>query len=127
MTKSIKTLFAAIFAFVLLLPIKANADEFSADAVIPVSASLPATVVIERKTADAPMPVSAELKIAENSSGRYRITYTQPGEYIYRVYQKKTDSDIDYDDAEYEVTVYVEFTSDRVMRATVVAKNNVDK
>ena len=127
MTKSIKTLFAAIFAFVLLLPIDAKADEYSTEAVIPVTASLPATVVIEKITEDAPMPVSSEIKVAEKSSGKFQMTYTQPGEYIYRVYQKKKDQKIDYDTSEYEVTVYVEFTSESAMRAIVVAKNNADK
>lgn len=67
-------------------------------------------VVIE-PTNDAPQPKDKELTIKGSGSGNFEITAEEPGTYEYKVFERKgSDSNVEYDDTTYKVTVFV--TSD---------------
>lgn len=66
-------------------------------------------IAIEALSWDAPLPGADTLRIAEDGTGSFDITITEPGTFVYRIYEKPgTDSSFLYDDTVYHVTVFVE-------------------
>lgn len=88
----------------------------SVEAVIPVSCFHVAEdrdyayeIAIEALSADAPLPKEDLLTIEENGTGSFEITISEPGTFLYKVYEKPGDDQrIHYDTTVYYVTVYVE-------------------
>ena len=63
---------------------------------------------IKSQDSNAPMPAQDSVKINQSGKGSFKITITEPGTYVYRVYQEKgIDPNVKYDDTEYDVYVYV--------------------
>lgn len=84
------------------------------------------TFTIEKETADAPMPESNVLTINGTGSGNFAsIEYTEPGDYVYRVYQitGKTEG-MTYDTSSYQVTVRVVNAENGGLAAEIWAVKN---
>ena len=87
-------------------PVQASGESVTAQISFTVE-NAPGIVVMEAVSEGAPMP---EQTVFENvSEGAYQITFAEPGEYLYNVYQQKgTEPGISYDmTTVYEVGIYV--------------------
>lgn len=77
--------------------------------------------IISLKGADEPMPAVSSLQIIGTGSGAFGpITYTQPGDYEYQVYQETgNNKDIVYDKNVYDVTVRIVWDANDELTAEV--------
>ena len=120
-SKRMKSFTAAVMIFAVLfsfasLPVSGAAFEYDPVTIkIPFSVAktdiednAPFDVVIEPKDSSCPVPDKSEVTIYGNGSGSFEITVDEPGTYDYKIYERKgADSDIDYDDTSYTVSVFV--------------------
>lgn len=80
-------------------------------------------ISIEADNAQSPAPLSDELEIMENGSGRFQLNLTEPGTFVYRVYEPTGDDPaISYDDNVYLVTVFVENAAEDTLVYAVSAR-----
>lgn len=101
------------------------------EAVIPVSClEIPDSskhtyeIAIESQSNNAPVPASDTLSITESGTGEFTIEITEPGTFVYKVYEKTgTDINIVYDDTVYFVTVFVTNTEENSLNYAVAAIN----
>lgn len=101
------------------------------EAVIPVSClEIPDSskhtyeIAIESQGNNAPVPASDTLSITESGTGEFTIEITEPGTFVYKVYEKPgTDINIVYDDTVYFVTVFVTNTEENSLNYAVAAIN----
>lgn len=110
-------LFLAFLAAFLLMPNVADAEGYSCTVSIPAEVSVSGesapsekfAVVLEALGENVPMPEQTEAVIQDSGSAQFGpITYTAPGDYQYRVYQKAgTTENFTYDTTAYTVTVRV--------------------
>lgn len=69
------------------------------------------SICIKTENSAAPLPQKDTVLINKSGEGSFKIEITEPGTFVYRVYQEKgTDAEVKYDDTQYDVYVYV--TSD---------------
>ena len=79
-------------------------------------------VKIETYSKDAPRPASDTLSIGENKTASFEIELTEPGTFLYKIYEAAgEDSNIEYDSSSYEITVYAENDEKGGLRYTVTA------
>ncbi|SEL10157.1 pilin isopeptide linkage domain-containing protein [Ruminococcus sp. YRD2003] len=79
-------------------------------------------VKIEPKNEEAPKPVSDSLNISEDGTGTFDISITEPGTYIYNIYEVAgSNENIQYDSSSYTVTVYAENAEDGGLRYSITA------
>lgn len=129
-----------------LLPAQASAAEASCSVSVPVQTEVTGetderrapssefTVVLEAEAKGVPMPEITSLTMKNNDRAQFGpITYTVPGDYVYRVYQKPgTAKNFTYDQSVYTVTVRVVNTEDGGIAAEIWAirdggQNKVDE
>ncbi|MCR5544105.1 MAG: hypothetical protein K6F55_08130 [Eubacterium sp.] len=66
------------------------------------------SICIEKKSEYAPEPDQRQIDTKGSKTGSFRIQISEPGTFIYHIYQAKgTDSEIIYDDTQYDVYIYV--------------------
>ena len=110
-------LLLAFLAAFLLMPNVADAEGYSCTVSIPAEVSVTGesapsekfTVLLEEEGENVPMPEQTEAVIQDSGNVQFGpITYTAPGDYRYRVFQKAgTTEDFTYDTTAYTVTVRV--------------------
>ena len=72
-----------------------------------------------------PLPVTDTLLIPEHGTGSFEINVSEPGSYIYRIYEEPgNDETVIYDDNVYYVTVYVEINEEEELSYAVVANTD---
>lgn len=65
-------------------------------------------IAIESEDDTAPQPKSNILTVTDDGMGEFIIEITEPGTYLYKIYEKLgTDEDITYDNTIYDVTLFV--------------------
>ena len=113
-TKQKIALLLSLLLMLVLLPLRASAEDYSCTASIPVRVSLTGEIdtefVIRISTEEeAPMPEEDALKIRGSGKAAFgAITYTEPGDYHYTVVQQEGEEPyLTYDDTVYRVTVRV--------------------
>lgn len=113
-TKQKIALLLSLLLMLVLLPLRASAEDYSCTASIPVRVSLTGEIdtefVIRISTEEeAPMPEEDALKIRGSGKATFgAITYTEPGDYHYTVVQQEGEEPyLTYDDTVYRVTVRV--------------------
>ena len=75
------------------------------------------TIIIESENEVSPAPKSDKLEITENGTGKFEIDIDEPGTFMYRIYEKPgNEHDVEYDDNEYIVTVFVENANDNELK-----------
>ena len=80
-------------------------------------------ICIESENNLAPVPVSDTLKIEENGTGYFELNITEPGTFVYQIYEVAgSDSNVRYDSMIYEVTLFVENTTDDALAYAIYAK-----
>lgn len=102
---------------VLSVPGTAHAEGYSCTVSIPVETEVTGenapdeefVILLEADGENVPMPEQTQITIKGAGQGQFGpVTYTAPGDYQYRVYQKAgTTQNYTYDDAAYTVTVRV--------------------
>lgn len=115
-----KVLLLQLLIAVMLLPMQALAAEYQCSVTIPAEvrvtgSAVPSgneyTIVMERadEKSDDPLPEVTELVIKDGGTVEFGpVTYTRPGDYRYRIYQKAgIASNLSYDKTIYTVTVRV--------------------
>ena len=121
MTPVKRVLFARLFLCVLFVVYFSSSAVHAEQMYEPVEAVIPfecvnatgvknATFNIKMKTEDsgAPVPKDTLITLDKAGKGEFRITILEPGTYVYRVYQEKgRNSNVKYDDTEYDVHVCV--------------------
>ncbi len=79
-------------------------------------------IKIESENNYSPAPKSDTLEVTEDGTGKFEIEISEPGTFVYRVYEQPGDDpEIEYDSSEYDVTVFVEDVSSDVLRYAVSA------
>lgn len=113
-TKQKIALLLSLLLMLVLLPLRASAEDYSCTATIPVRVSLTGEIdtefIIRISTEEeAPMPEEDALKIRGSGQAAFgAITYTEPGDYHYTVVQQEGEEPyLTYDDTVYRVTVRV--------------------
>ena len=77
-------------------------------------------VRIEGTKGSEPMPAATEITVKAGESGHFDINITEPGTYIYKVYQKKGSSgNVQYDDRVYDVHLCVVNGNNNSLSCTV--------
>ncbi|MBS6396070.1 MAG: hypothetical protein KH452_02790 [Clostridiales bacterium] len=118
MRKIFSMLLLPLLFVVVLFPKQADAKGSSCTAVIPVEITVAGEkipsgveykVVLEAVTKDAPMPEKTSIVVKDAGKGQFGVmTYTEPGDYQYRVRQEDGKADrFTYDTTAYLVTVRV--------------------
>lgn len=113
-SKSLISTILLVLFLVAAMPICAMADPGSVSVEVPFTVeNTPGTVVIDAQDG-APLP--AQTEFSDTQEGSFSLTFTEPGYYAYKVYQKQGLDDYTayyefYDDTEYDVVVSV-FTDD---------------
>lgn len=80
-------------------------------------------IVIESLDSNAPVPESDRLFITDSGSGVFTIKITEPGTYVYKIYEKHgSDLSIVYDDTIYYVTVFVTNAEEKSLTYAVSVK-----
>lgn len=80
-------------------------------------------IVIESLDNHAPVPESDRLFITESGSGQFNIEITEPGTYVYKIYENPgSNENIIYDDAVYYVTVFTANSEDNRLTYSVSVK-----
>lgn len=80
------------------------------------------TIRIESEKAAAPAPSSDTLVIGEDGQAAFSITVTEPGTFVYRIYEEAGDDpDIEYDKNIYNASVFAESGEDGQLTYSVVA------
>ncbi len=79
-------------------------------------------IKIESETFGAPVPEKDILEIDENCTGYFDINITEPGTFVYKIYEiKDDDENIRYDDKNYYVNLYVEQINDDLTFSVVAS------
>ena len=125
MRKWIRTIAVILLLIVAAAPMQALAAGDSVQAEIPFAVNkAPGTVVIEAVTPGAPMPVPA-IYPDFAGEGKFEITFTEPGNYAYKVYEQEgAEGKEFYDPTVFDVVVYVEYGQTGALRCTVVASED---
>lgn len=118
------------FYFFSFLDIKVVAYE-TIEAIIPVSCleildgeTHIYEIVIETENDISPQPKSNTLTIMDNGTGEFTIEITEPGTYVYKIYEKSgVNTNIIYDDTVYYVTVFVTNTEEDNLNICRFSKN----
>lgn len=128
MMRVIGSVFIVLLSVCMMTQAAEPAEAYSSvDTAIPVSC-LPVerdtahtyTIKIDRVSKDAPKPKEDTLQILEDGTGAFEISITEPGTFLYKIYEKDGgNSRIRYDATVYNVTVYVETASDDALRYAV--------
>ena len=81
------------------------------------------SICIKTENSAAPLPQKDTVLINKSGEGSFKIEITEPGTFVYRVYQEKgNDKDVKYDDTQYDIYVYV--TSDEKDRLSYMVSVN---
>lgn len=127
MMKKYCIVFVSLLLLMMAMPLQAFAVESVTAEISFVVRNAPGTVVIEA-VGDAPLPEVTEF--ADTFSGAFEITYTEPGNYSYHIYQRLGERrDVIYSGVIYNVLVSV-FVNEYDQLYTVVTlgtKGNPDK
>ena len=118
---------AFLLLFSLGMPVQAFAMESVAVEIPFTVENLPGTVVMEALNG-APAPAQSEF--ANVSEGKFALSFNEPDDYVYRVYQEPgTEAGATYDDFEYTVIVSVSVNDDGSLYAmtTLVADGDNHK
>lgn len=82
-------------------------------------------IKIEAETQEAPVPEKDVLEIAEDGTGFFDISITEPGTFRYNVFEiAGADKSIRYDDTNYTVTVFVEHEDEGGLVYSVIANGS---
>lgn len=86
-------------------------------------------IIVQAQGSGTPMPSGARngrirYSIVGSGSVNFKVEYSQPGQYVYQIYEYKgTADDYRYDSTEYELRVQVIATAGDVLKASVTLHN----
>ena len=108
----------SLLLLIMLMPMQAFAVE-AATAEIPFTIENASGTVVIEAIDDAPLPEKTEF--ADVTEGTFALAYGDPGDYVYKIYQKPgTEPDVTYDETVYNVVVSVFVDEDDESLYTVV-------
>lgn len=104
MGKLAKTIVLLLLLAIMAAPLSVLAAGESVTVEIPFTVKGADGTVVMEVSKDAPGPQPQQAVFDEAKEGTFRITFTEPGEYLYTVYQRKgTNENVEYD----TITVYL--------------------
>ena len=82
-------------------------------------------IVIEKLDKDAPSAKQELVTIKDSGSATFTVVVNEPGTYRYKVYEKAgSDSNINYDDSVYQVTVFVTDDGNGKLQYQIILSND---
>lgn len=118
-TKIVASIMTVVLLFISLAPVTIFAEGDNVTATIAFTTKdRPATVILE---AEEGCPVPEITKLENVTSGEFKINFTEPGNYFYKVYQEEGHKGLPYyDTTEYTVGIYVMYDEDENLYAKCV-------